>query len=157
MLVHPPWQRPCRYSTNGWRVGELKPFGRGRSDGRFRGGHSGRTAVGISGIDQRRFRGAIRFLEAFARGEDAAMRECPPDVMREQFLRWVVDDLMAFYLEARMAQYPRASHQELYAWFWSGTALAGLLRLIRDRLNQVVTVCWSRSRLASPADVARLA
>jgi hypothetical protein len=27
-----------------------------------------RSAVGISGIDQRRFRGAIRFLEALARG-----------------------------------------------------------------------------------------
>ena len=29
--------------------------------------HESRTGVGISGIDQRRFRGAIRFLESFER------------------------------------------------------------------------------------------
>jgi hypothetical protein len=46
-----------------------------------------------------------------------------------------VDDLKAFYVEARMAEHPRASYQELYAWFWSDTALAGLLRSIRDRLK----------------------
>jgi hypothetical protein len=43
--------------------------------------------------------------------------------------------LKAFYLEARMAQQPRASYQELYAWLWSETALAGLLRAVRDRLK----------------------
>src|SRR5438270_11303064 len=71
--------------------------------------HANRTGVGISGVDRRRFRGAIRFLEAMTRGEDADMTERPQGVSREQFLRWVVDDLKAFYLEARMAQYPRAS------------------------------------------------
>ena len=39
-------------------------------------------------------------------------------------MRWVVDDLKAFYFEARMAQRPQDSYQELYAWFWSETALA---------------------------------
>lgn len=97
--------------------------------------HESRTGVGISGIDQRRFRGAIRFLESFARGELVDMTERTADVSPEQFLRWVVDDLKAFYFEARMAQHPRASYQELYAWFWSETALAGLLRAIRDRLK----------------------
>ena len=97
--------------------------------------HESRTGVGISGIDQRRFRGAIRFLESFVRGEQADMAERPADVKSEQFLRWVVDDLKAFYFEARMAQQPQASYQELYAWFWSETALASLLRAIRDRLK----------------------
>ena len=63
------------------------------------------------------------------------MTERPQGVSREQFLRWVVDDLKAFYLEARMAQYPRASEHELYSWLWSATALAGLLRIVRDRLK----------------------
>ena len=99
------------------------------------GQHEGRTGVGISGIDQRRFRGAIRFLESFARGEQTDMSERPADVRPEQFLRWLVDDLKAFYFEARMAQQPQASYQELYAWFWSETALASLLRAIRDRLK----------------------
>jgi hypothetical protein len=97
--------------------------------------HGGRTAVGVSGIDQRRFRGAIRFLEALARGEDADMTERAAEAAREQFVRWVIDDLKAFYLEARMAQYPRASERELYTWFWSHTALSSLLRTFRDRLK----------------------
>ena len=96
---------------------------------------AGRTGVGVSGIDQRRFRGAIRFLEAYARGEEADLDARQPDVSRAQFLRWVVDDLKAFYFEARMAQRPQASFQELHSWFWSDTALGGLLRAIRDRLK----------------------
>ena len=97
--------------------------------------HDGRTAVGASGIDQRRFRGAIRFLEAYAGGEPADMDERPPDVSTEQFLRRIVDDLKAFYFEARMAQAPQASFQDQHAWFWSQTALGGLLTTIRDRLK----------------------
>ena len=98
-------------------------------------GHGGRTGVGVSGIDQRRFRGAIRFLEAVARGEAADMAGLPAGVRREQFVRWIVDDLKAFYLEARMVQQPNASFQELYTWLWSETALANLLRAVRDRLK----------------------
>jgi hypothetical protein len=97
--------------------------------------HDGRTGVGISGIDQRRFRGAVRFLESFVRGEQADVTQRPADVKVEQYLRWIVDDLRAFYFEARMAQQPQASYQELYAWFWSETALASLLRAIRDHLK----------------------
>ena len=37
--------------------------------------------------------------------------------------------------EARMAQQPQASYQDLYACFWSETARASLLRAIRDRLK----------------------
>ena len=69
------------------------------------------------------------------RGDQADMAERPADVRIEQYLRWIVDDLRAFYFEARMAQQPQASYQELYAWFWSETALASLLRAIRDRLK----------------------
>ena len=98
-------------------------------------GHANRTGVGVSGIDQRRFRGAIRFLEAYARGEDADMQERPESTSREQFMRWIVDDLKAFYLEARMAQHPHATTQEVYGWLWRQTALAGLLRDVRDRLK----------------------
>jgi hypothetical protein len=97
--------------------------------------HAGRTGVGLSGIDQRRFRGAIRFLEQYTRGEDGDLPERCPETRREQFLRWIVDDLKAFYFEARMAQQPQASYQDLSRWFWSETALAGLLRSVRDRLK----------------------
>lgn len=97
--------------------------------------HDGRTGVGVSRIDQRRFRGAVRFLEAYARGEEADLPDRSDATSREQLLRWVVDDLKAFYIEARMAQQPEASYQEVYAWLWGQTALGGLLRAIRDRLK----------------------
>jgi hypothetical protein len=34
-----------------------------------------------------------------------------------------------------MAQRPRATYQEIYTWFWGETALASLLRSVRDRLK----------------------
>ena len=70
-----------------------------------------------------------------ARAEAADIAELPAGVRREQFVRWIVDDLKAFYLEARMVQQPSASFQELYSWLWSETALANLLRAVRDRLK----------------------
>jgi len=97
--------------------------------------HGGRTAVGLSGLDQRRFRGAIRFLEAYARGEDADMTERPPDVLWELFARRVVDDLKAFYLEAHQAQRPNDGFQAHYRWFWGETGLAVLLRQVAERLR----------------------
>lgn len=98
-------------------------------------GNGGRTSVGLSGIPQRRFRGMIRFLEAYARGEEADMKERPPDATLPQFVRYCVDDLKAFYYEARLAQRPDASEQELHRWFWGETAAAQLLRAVAQRMN----------------------
>jgi hypothetical protein len=39
--------------------------------------HAGRTAVGLCRIPQRRWRGVIRLLEAYARGEDADLPRGP--------------------------------------------------------------------------------
>ena len=98
--------------------------------------HDGRTAVGVTGVPQRRFRGLVRFLQAFAAGQEA---DPPPErkdgVSLPQFLRWSADDLKAFYFEARMGQKPNASYQELNAWFWGETAAAALLVALRDRLK----------------------
>ena len=100
------------------------------------GAHGGRTAVGVSGVDQRRFRGVVRLLEAYAAGDaDADLPERPPAVPRLQFLRWCCDDLKAFYLEARMAQRPDDSFQQLNDWLWRETALAELLSRLGDRLR----------------------
>jgi hypothetical protein len=97
--------------------------------------HSGRTAVGITGVDQRRFRGLIRVLEAYSAGQEPSAPEWNRDVPLEQFVRWASDDLKAFYMEARMQQKPGASFQELNSWLWSETALSNLLRGVRDRLR----------------------
>jgi hypothetical protein len=98
-------------------------------------GHDGRTAIGLCGIPQRRWRGVIRFLEAYGRGEDADMRERPAGVPVPQFIRYCVDDLKAFCYEARMAQRPGASEAELHRWFWGETAVAQLIRSVAQRMT----------------------
>jgi hypothetical protein len=97
--------------------------------------HGGRTAVGLCGIPQRRWRGVIRFLESYSRGEDADMNERPAGVPVPQFIRYCVDDLKAFHYEARMAQRPNVSEPELHRWFWGETAVAQLIRALARRMN----------------------
>jgi hypothetical protein len=97
--------------------------------------HNGRTAVGLCGIPQRRWRGVIRFLEAYSRGEDADMKERPAGVPVPQFIRYCVDDLKAFCYEARMAQRPRVSETDLHQWFWGETAIGQLIRSVAQCMN----------------------
>ncbi|MDE2786624.1 MAG: hypothetical protein OXL37_08175 [Chloroflexota bacterium] len=95
----------------------------------------GRTAVGVTGIPQRRFRGIIRFLEAYAESDEADMDERPADVSVPQFVRYCADDLKAFCYEARMAQRPDASEADIHTWFWGETAVGALIDSITQRLN----------------------
>ena len=95
----------------------------------------GHTAVGITGIPQRRFRGIIRFLEAYAASDDADMDERPADVSVPQFVRYCADDLKAFCYEARMAQRPNDSETDIHRWFWGETAVGALIDSITQRLN----------------------
>ena len=97
--------------------------------------HDGRTAVGLSGIPQRRWRGVVRFLEAYAQGEQAELKDRPAAITEPQFIRYCVDDLKAFYYEARMTQKPEATDTDLHAWFWGETAMGRLLPAVARRLN----------------------
>ena len=97
--------------------------------------HAERTAVGVTRVDQRRFRGLVRLLEAYAEDREIDVPEWNKDVPLPQFVRWASDDLKAFYLEARMQQAPAASFQELNSWLWTETALSNLLRAVRDRMR----------------------
>ena len=99
------------------------------------GAHAGRTNVGVTRVDQRRFRGLVRLLQAYAAATEVNVPEWNREVPLPQFLRWAADDLKAFYLEARMQQKPDASFQELNRWLWSETALSNLLRSVRDRMR----------------------
>jgi hypothetical protein len=113
-------------------VTQLRPFYE-----RWVEAHDGRTAVGLSGIPQRRWRGVMRFLQAFARGEDVELKERPAAVSQPQFIRYCVDDLKAFYYEARMMQKPEATNTDLHTWFWGETALGQLLPAVAQRLGAV--------------------
>ena len=95
----------------------------------------GRTALGLSGIPATRFRGVIRFLQAFAAGEDADLPERPADLPLANFIRYCADDLKALYFEGRMAMKPTSGGDEIARWFWGETATGQLFRRVKDRLD----------------------
>lgn len=98
--------------------------------------HGGRTAVGTSAIPQRRFRGLIRFLEGYVSGEESDMKERPQDFTVPQFIRHCVNDLKAFYYEARIVQRPDGADREIHEWFWSETAMGALVVAVADRMRE---------------------
>jgi hypothetical protein len=95
----------------------------------------GRTALGLSGIPPTRFRGIVRFLRAFADGEDTDMAERPQDTPLPGFIRWCADDLKTLYYEGYMAMKPAAGGDEIARWFWADTAAGQLLRRVGGRLD----------------------
>ena len=97
--------------------------------------NDGRTAVGLSGVPQRRWRGLVRFLEAYSRGEDVDMKERPADVSLPQFIRYCVDDLKAFYYEARMVQKPSMREPDLHTWFWGETVIGQLIPAVGEHMK----------------------
>ena len=97
--------------------------------------HDGRTAVGLSGVPQRRWRGLVRFLEGYARGDDVDMKERPAEVALPQFIRYCVDDLKAFYYEARMVQKPSMSEPDLHTWFWGETVIGQLIPAVGEHMQ----------------------
>ena len=95
----------------------------------------GRTGFGLAGIPSARFPDAVRFLQAFAAGEDADMAERPRDVPLPGFIRWCADDLKTLYFEGRMAMKPSAGGDEIARWFWGETAAGQVLRRVGQRLD----------------------
>jgi len=94
-----------------------------------------RTSVGVSGIPQRRFRGMIRFLQSYARGEETDLPQRPPEISLPQFVRYCVDDLKAFYYEARLTQRPESTEPEIHTWFWGDTAAGQLVADIARQMK----------------------
>jgi hypothetical protein len=102
----------------------------------------GRTALGLTGIPPTRFRGVVRFLQAFAAGEDGDMDERPADVPLPNFIRYCADDLKTLYFEGHLAMKPAAGGDEIARWFWAETAVGQLLRRVRDRLDASDDPAW---------------
>ena len=95
----------------------------------------GRTAVGLSGVPQTRFRGIVRQLERYVTDGSLDGVEYPEGVSALQYLRYVCDDLKAFYREAYLAQHPDADGARVEAWLWHETAMGDLIRRVRDRVK----------------------
>ncbi|MCY4582976.1 MAG: hypothetical protein OXE50_09325, partial [Chloroflexi bacterium] len=99
--------------------------------------HEGRTMVGLSGVPQRRFRGLVRAMQAFASGDDTAFVDlAPEDVPPARFVRLASDDLKAFFMEARFSQRPQDRDDDLQRWFWSETAMGSLIASVASRLTE---------------------
>lgn len=109
--------------------------------------HDDRSAVGLTGIPPRRWRGLIRFLEAFADGRDVAYRELPEGMSLGWFVRYASDDLKAYAFEARMCQRPGHHQNDLHVWFWSETAIGALLERVSRRLAASDDPEWQRLSL----------
>jgi hypothetical protein len=98
--------------------------------------NQGRSAVGLCGVPQRRFRGVVRFLQGYVEGERRDAEERPEETPLPQYLRYCVDDLKAFYYEARMAQRPEASDVQLHEWFWSETSMGRLIVQLAQHMGE---------------------
>ena len=92
---------------------------------------SGRTAVGVSNVPPVKFRGVVRFLEAFVKGEHRALPE-QGETPLPLFIRYCADDLRVLYLEARLVMRPDESQSDTQRWFWGETTLGSFLRTLRD-------------------------
>lgn len=87
----------------------------------------GRTTVGLSGLS---IETAAEYLMCFA-GDDA-MASPDADVSALALLRFAIDDLKAFYMEAACADNSRPSSRQLMDWFWNGTLAAQKIRDLRE-------------------------
>jgi hypothetical protein len=115
---------------------------------------NGRTTIGLSGltIDECAAR-----LAASLSGAPPGSRD--PAVSPVQVLRWAVDDLKAYYLEAMSADGAMPSSRQTQAWFWDRTLAARLIIALRrqllaseDKRSQTV----GRMNLVPGAQVLRL-
>jgi hypothetical protein len=94
-----------------------------------------RTAVGASRVNPQRFRGIVRFLEAYARGEDDDSSDRPPEVSKLDFVRLAINDLKALYIEARLVTHPDEPSEARQRWLWGETALGAFIRTLAEGMN----------------------
>ena len=95
----------------------------------------GRSAVGLSGLGPDAIEEMAAVLAGFAAGDSPA----PPEGASQEMpilLRFLSDDLKAFYMEAATAQPGRsASPTDLSEWLFRDTVFGDVLYRLRDRLS----------------------
>jgi len=88
---------------------------------------SGRTTVGVSGLD---IDGAADFLLAFIK--DPSLASPRDDLDASAYMRAVYEDVKSFYLEAAAAQPGQASIKQVEDWLWGETAFASAVLSLRQ-------------------------
>lgn len=98
---------------------------------------AGRTAMGVSGLTAEQVEEAALALLTLSRGEEA---EVPDGLLQEMpiLIRFIADDLKAFYFEAAAAQpgVRRPTPRDLNEWFFRQSVLGSVLYDLRDRLRE---------------------
>lgn len=99
----------------------------------YRRSHGNRTQVGASGFEPQAIEAALDVAYRYVDGADLM----PPDGVAplELFVRRCVDDLKAYYTEARIGAVGvnQAAH-EVNDWLWTETEVSRLLIAVRDRI-----------------------
>jgi hypothetical protein len=115
---------------------------------------NGRTTLGLSGMG---IEAIINYVACFL--AQTRHPEPPQGVTAVQQLRWAVDDLKAFYLEAMSAGPEIPSSRQMQTWFWDRTLAARVIVELRrlllgrdDKQSQAV----GRMNLVPGAQVQRL-
>ena len=88
-----------------------------------------RTTFGISGLD---IDACVAYLAAYL--SSTAPANPLPAVSPVQALRWAVDDVKAYYLEAISAGPGIPSSRQVQGWFWDRTLAARTIIALRRRL-----------------------
>jgi len=90
---------------------------------------SRRSTVGLSGLA---IGDCVRFLTGFIAG--TPLPDVPPQTSAVQALRWVVDDLKAYYFEAMSADELSPASRQMQSWFWDRTRAAQAIIAVRRQL-----------------------
>jgi len=128
----PAWRPPSVAAAAGGSAEALAsrleteiPLLRGAHD-RWRAQH-GRTSVGLSGLS---ITDCGRYVADWVRGK---MPPSPRDGFSAPLmLRFAVDDLKAYYLEASAAGASKPSSRQLGDWFWNETAAGAAIHALRE-------------------------
>jgi hypothetical protein len=86
----------------------------------------GRTTVGLSGLS---IEHSGRYIAAWLRGENPASPNA--EMSAPLTLRFAVDDLKAYCLEAALAGPAKPSSRQLADWFWNETAAGAAIFVLR--------------------------
>ncbi len=88
-----------------------------------------RTMMGLSGLSVEDCAG---YMASYLAGPIPASPD--PAVSPVQALRWAVDDVKAYYLEAMSADATTPSSRQMQSWFWDRTLAARAIIALRQQL-----------------------
>jgi len=123
----PGWQAPIEPDAAdlGSEVAQLRPAFEAIRQ------RSGRTTVGLTDLEVPVI---ADYLGAYAEDEKTARPRS--GLSPASLMRFCIDDLKAYYLEAATAGPGKPSSRQLTDWFWQHTVAARLIRHIRDQSAQ---------------------